>query len=221
MVNLNLVKPITVAQKQMALKCHWSNMNDIPVRKNILPEEFVSKAESEPDILTISTKLNPNNYTVMEFIMGNNKLSNNYFVRKNLSEILNVSKTEKGAELVKSILTSENINKLEYQKMRIQRHPKDYIKDKTLAKYLSSPAGISSLYSDFSILKAAEILDKEALDKLFKMDVTEGLGKNLLDKIGELDLEQLSKVKTMIVEDKSSRTFENIVFSAIAKSKHI
>ena len=192
---LNLVKPITAAQKRMAVKCRWNNIDDIPVRKNILPGNFAGTAKPEPDVLTISTKLNTNNITVMETITGNDKLLNSTFVRTNMSEILEFSKTEDGTKLMQAILTPDNIEKIEAQKLLIKRHPRIYIKDKINAKYMSTPAGINALFNNISILKAAEVLDKNAFNELFKMDITQGLGKNLLNSIGQLNQKQIEKVK--------------------------
>lgn len=187
MVNLNVFKPVSKYQKEIAKKCGWSNADQIPVRKNILPDGFVGSAKSEPNVPVIGTKLNPNNVTIMEIVMNNDKISRSPFVRSNLTEILKTSRDVQGLKMMQKILTPENVDKLDTVRTFVKRHPNDYIKDKSQVKYISSPAGLSALFSDIAMLKVASILDLEGLNAFFKLDVTQGKGQKLLETVAKYD----------------------------------
>lgn len=212
MISLNLVKPISPSLASIARKCKWKNMEDVPVRMGIVSNHSGQKAILEPEPITISTRLNPNNFQVLDIILSNEKLSRNPFVRKNLTEILNASKTEQGSTLMQTILVPETLDKLNYQRALVKNYPRDYVKDKTMVKYLKSPAALNSLFSDISVLKAAYIMDKESLNALFKLDITTGHGKAILDDIGRFNLDQLqrvqknlkdSKIKSFVISEKA------------------
>ena len=210
MVNLNVFKPINKCQKEMAKKCGWVSADQLPVRKNIMPDGFVGSAKSEPNIPVIGTKLNPNNVTIMEIVMNDDKISRSPFVRSNLTQILDVASSEQGAKIMQKILTPENIDKLDTVRTFIRKRPKDYIKDKSQVKYISSPAGLSALFNDIAMLKAASVLDLEGLDTLFKLDVTQGKGQKLLETVAKYDDLHLDIARKGI--------FKNAVF-AISKEK--
>lgn len=195
MIKSILNAPISKAQRTIAQKCRWKNIDDIPVRKNILPENFKGTAKPSSEPITIGTKLNNNNYEVLETIMGNDKLSKNTFIKINLTEILNMGNSFNGKKLVKKLLTPETIDKIETQRRLVRTNPKAYIKDKSVTKYIGTPAGLNSVFSDVNILKASAVLDGKTLDKLFKMDITEGLGKELLDKFSKFDEPTLAIIK--------------------------
>lgn len=186
MVNLNVFKPINKYQKEIAKKCGWRNVDQIPVRKNI-SDGFVGSAKSEPNVPVIGTRLNPNNYAIMEIVLHDDKLSKSPFVRSNLTEILNASNSEQGSKMMQKILTPENVDKLDTVRTFVRRRPADYIKDKSQVKYVGSPAGLSTLFNDVAMLKAASILDLDSLNALFKLDVTQGTGKALLDTVRKYD----------------------------------
>lgn len=193
MVSLNLIKPLSLSQARIAKKCNWKNLDDIPVRKCIISDRFSGTAKFEPGITTVSERLNPNNFEVLDFIMRDDKLSRSPFVRRNLSQILSESKTEEGAALMQKILTPETVDKLDFQRTLVKNYPRDYIKDKTMVKYIASPAGLNTLFNDISMLKAAYIMDKKTLNALFKLDITTGRGKSILNDIGKFNFEQLQK----------------------------
>ena len=187
MVNLNVFKPINKYQKEMAKKCGWKNVDQIPVRKNTIPDGFVGSAKSEPNVPVIGTRLNPNNYAIMEIVMHNDKLSKSPFVRSNLTEILKISRDVQGLKMMQKILTPENVDKLDTVRTFVKRRPADYIKDKSQVKYVGTPAGLSALFNDLAMLKAASVLDLDSLNLLFKLDVTQGTGKMLLDTVRKYD----------------------------------
>ena len=198
MIKLILNAPISKAQKAIGKKCGWKNIDDIPVKKNILPDGFKGNVKSLPESpLAIGTKLNSNNYEVLEIIMGNDKLSKNTFININLTEILKMGNSYNGKNLIKKLLTPETIDKIETQRRLIKTNPKAYVNDKSVAKYITTPAGLNSLFSDINILKAAAIFDSKNLDKLFKMDITEGEGKKLLEKLAKTDEQTLLKIKNI------------------------
>ncbi len=197
MNSLNLTKPISRAQKAIAQKCGWKNMNDVPVRKNVLPDGFVGTAKPVSKPLTIGTHLNRNNTEILEIIMDNDKLFNSPFVKINMNELLSMSNSHAGKRLMKVLLTPENINKIDTQRRLIKNNPKAYIKDKDIVKYISTPAGLNSVFADVNILKAAAVFDSKTLDKLFRMDITEGSGKKLLDTLGKIEQVKLSKIKEL------------------------
>lgn len=194
---LNLMKPISKAEMRIAKKCGWRNMDDIPVRKNIIPEDFVGNAKLVSEPLTIGTRLNRANFEVLETIMGNDKLSKSPFIKTNLTELLELGQTQKNKRLLKVLLTPENIDKIETQRRLVQRNPKEYIKDRDVINYIKTPAGLNSLFSDINILKAAAVLDGKTLDTLFKMDITEGKGKKILDTLGNMEESKLNLVKNL------------------------
>lgn len=210
MVNLNVFKPVSKYQKEIAKKCGWSNADQIPVRKNILPDGFVGSAKSEPNVPVIGTKLNPNNVTIMEIVMNNDKISRSPFVRSNLTQILDVANSEQGSKMMQKILTPENIDKLDTVRTFVKRHPNDYIKDKSQVKYISSPAGLSALFNDIAMLKAASVLDLDGLNALFKLDVTQGKGQKLLETVAKYDDLHLDIARKGM--------FKNAVF-AVSKGK--
>lgn len=187
MVNLNVFKPINKYQKEMAKKCGWVNVNQMPVRKNVMPDGFVGSAKLEFNVPVIGSKLNPNNYTIMEIVMSDDKISRSPFVRSNLTKILDVASNEQGSKMMQKILTPENIDKLDTVRTFVKKHPNDYIKDKSQVKYINSPAGLSALFNDIAMLKAASVLDLEGLNALFKLDVTQGKGQKLLETIAKYD----------------------------------
>lgn len=186
MVNLNVFKPINKYQKEIAKKCGWRNVDQIPVRKNI-SDGFVGSAKSEPNVPVIGTRLNPNNYAIMEIVLHDDKLSKSPFVRSNLTEILNASNSEQGSKMMQKILTPENVDKLDTVRTFVRRRPADYIKDKSQVKYVGSPAGLSTLFNDVAMLKAASVLDLDSLNALFKLDVTQGKGQKLLETVAKYD----------------------------------
>lgn len=188
MVSLNLIKPVSKYQQQIAKKCGWVNADSMPLRKNLLPEGFVGSAKLEPDIPVIGQKLNPNNFAVLEIIMGNSKIEKSPFVRSNMNAILDIAKNKQDVEVMKKILTPETVDKLDTVRNFVRRHPSEYIKDKSQVKYISSPAGLNALFNDVAMLKAASVLDLEGLNTLFKLDVTQGIGKKLLDTVGKYDV---------------------------------
>jgi len=197
MISLNLAKPLSITQLKMAKKCGWKNMDDIPVRRNILPENFVGTAKSVSEPITIGTKLNKSNIETIETIMGNNKLSQSPFVKTNLTELLEFGNTYKGKRLLKVLLNDKNIDKIETQRRLVKNNPREYIKDKDVVNYMKTPAGLNSLFKDINILKAAAILDKKSLNSLFKMDITAGQGKKILDTIGNIEESKLTQVKNL------------------------
>ncbi len=187
MLKLNVFKPISKYQKEMAKKCGWRNLEQVPVRKNVMPDGFVGSAKLEPNVHAIGTKLNPNNVTIMEIVMSDDKISRSPFVRSNLTQILNASNSEQGLKMMQKILTSENVDKLDTVRTFVKRRPNDYIKDKSQVKYISSPAGLSALFNDVAMLKVASILDLEGLNTFFKLDVTCGKGQKLLKMVAKYD----------------------------------
>ncbi len=187
MTYLNIYKPISGSQMIIAKKCGWKNMEHVPVRPNIMPEGFVKIAKSETQPLRIGSKLNPNNFEVLEHIMSNNKLFKSKFVLTNLTEILETGKNYKDAKLIKTLLTPENIDKIETQRKIVRLSPRQYVKTISEEKYISHEAGLNTLFHDINILKASEILDPKGLDKLFKMNITEGKGKKILETIGSMN----------------------------------
>lgn len=201
--SLNLVKSVSRYEKTIAMKCGWPNADKLPLRKNILPDGFIGKAKPEPNIITIGTKLNPNNFTVMEIIMSNDKISKSPFVRSNMTQILKMANSEEGSKIIQKILTPETIDKLDGIRAMVKRYPSKYIKDKSSIKYINSPAGLNTLFNDISMLKAASVLDKKELDTLFKMDITCGEGKRILDNIGKMDLGQINIAQISLKEGHS------------------
>lgn len=218
MTNLNLVKPITIAEKRMAQKCKWANYDDIPVKKNILPDGFVGKAKLEPNIPTIGYPLNKNNFVILEKVLGNDKLSRSPFVRANMTELLEIGSSEKGAKLFEKILTPENIDKLDYQRTLIRNNPRAYLKDKSDVNYINTPAGLTTLFHDVNLLKAAAVLDKEALNALFKKDITQGVGKSLVENIGKMNLEQIEKVQKDFDFDRNISPISKVFYAAFGKN---
>ena len=218
MTNLNLVKPITTAQKRIAQKCKWADYDDIPVRKNLLPDGFVGKAKLEPNIPTIGYPLNKNNFVILEKVLGNDKLSKSPFVRSNMTELLENCSSEKGAKLFERILTPENIDKLDYQRTLIRNNPRAYLKDKSDANYMNTPAGLTALFHDVNLLKAAAVLDKEALNALFKKDITQGAGKSLVENIGKMNLEQIEKVQKDFELAPNTNPISKIYYAAFGKN---
>ena len=204
MIKSILNAPISKAQRTIAKKCGWKNIDDIPVRKNILPEGFKGNAKMDSEPVTIGTKLNKNNYEVLETIMGDDKLSKNTFIKINLTEILNMGNSYNGKKLVKKLLTPENIDKIETQRRLIRTNPKAYVLDKGTAKYISTPAGLNSIFSDVNILKAAAVFDQKTLDKLFKLDIIEGEGKTLMEKIARCDEQTLAKIKNITLKSEGT-----------------
>ncbi len=205
---LNLLKPMGAAQAKLAKKCGWKNIDHLPKRGNILPEGFVGSAKLEPQTPVIGTKLTQNNITAMELILGNDKLSRSPFVRLNMTGILEMANTPEGSVLVQKILTPENVDKLDSIRALVKRHPNDYIKDKSVVKYIATPAGLNSLFNDISMLKAAHVLNKDALNALFKMDVTKGSGLKILESIGKYDIIELETAKKTIANQKFFSTPE-------------
>ncbi len=204
MNTLNLVKPVSNYEKAIAIKCGWVNADKLPVRKNLLPAGFIGKrAEIEPNIPVISTKLNPHNIAVMEIISASDKIARSPFVRSNLTDILKMSNTPDGAKMVQKIFTEENIDKLDTLRTFVKNNPREYVKDKTIAKYLRTPAGLTSLFSYVSMLKASAIMDLEHLNKLFKMDLTCDAGKDVLATIGKMNLAQIEHAQKALNPSKS------------------
>ncbi len=201
--SLNLMRPVSKYEKAIAKKCGWVNADSLPVRKSILPEGFVGSAKLEENIPVIGTKLNPNNFEVMEIISGSDKIARSPFVRANLTDILKMSDSPDGAKVIKKILTEENIDKLDTVRTFVKNHPRTYVKDKTIAKYLGTPAGLSSLFSDVSMLKASAVMDLEHLNKLFKMDLTCGEGKEVLGAIGKMTLKEIEHAQKALPSAKS------------------
>jgi len=196
---LNIMKPMNSSMYSIAKKCGWKNLESIPVRKNILPDSFVGTAKLEPYVTTIGTKLNKNNISVMEIILGNDKISKSPFVRSNMTEILTASNTKKDSLYIQKMLTPETIDKLDSIREIVKRHPNDYIKDKSVVKYIATPAGLNSLFKDLSLLKAAYVFDKDALIMLFKMDITRGKGLKILESVGEKDLSELDMFRRLVM----------------------
>lgn len=205
-IGLNLVKPMSSYQMAIAKKCGWKNIDSVYQKKNIIPEGFVGNAKLEQNIYTISTGLNKNNFTIMEYILGNDKLERSPFVRANLSEILNEVNTKEGLDSMHKLLTPENVDKLDYIRNLMKKHPNDYIKDKSIVKYVTSPAGINSVFKNLDMLKASYVLDKDALNLLFKKDVTQGEGLKILSSIGRRSIEELSEVKSIMNNDKNTNS---------------
>ena len=195
---LNIIKPLNSSMYSIAKKCGWENIDSTIVRKNILPDGFVGTAKLEPYVPTIGTKLNKNNISVMEIILGNDKISKSPFVRYNMTEILMGSNTKRDSQTMLKLLTPETIDKLDCIRTMIKSHPNDYIKDKSVVKYIATPAGLSSLFKDISLLKAAYVFDKDALNMLFKMDITQGTGLKVLESIGKKDLSELDVVRRLV-----------------------
>ena len=192
---LNIIKPISSYQAAIAKRCGWRNLETLPLKKNILPEGFVGTAKPEPNVLSIGTKLNPNNVTIMELILGNEKLAKSPFVRSNMTEILKASNTITGSLEMQKLLNPSTIDKLDTMRTLVKKHPNDYIKDKTIVKYMATPAGLTSLFKDLNLLKAAYVLDKDALKLLLKKDITQGKGLEILSSIGNRGLLELDSVK--------------------------
>lgn len=202
--SLNLMRPVSKCEKAIAVKCGWVNAESLPVRKNILPEGFVGKrAEIEPNIPVIGTKLNPDNITVMEIISASDKISRSPFVRSNLTDLLKMSNTPDGVKMVQKILTEENVDKLDTLRTFVKNHPREYVKDKSNVKYAGTPAGLTALFSNVSMLKASAIMDLEHLNKLFKMDLTCDTGKKVLDTIGKMNLAQIEHAQKALNPSKS------------------
>ncbi len=218
MTNLNLVKPISMAQKRIAVKCNWANYDDMPVRKSILPEGFVGKAKPELNIPTIGYPLNRNNVTVLEKILGDDKISRSRFVRTNTTALLKSGSDEKESKIIENLLTEENVDKLDYQRYLVSKHPKSYLKDKSDANYLGSQAGLNCLFNDVNLLKAAAVLDKEALDTLFKMDITQGTGKAIVDNIGKMNLEQIEKVQKDFAANENLNSLSKVLYAGFGKN---
>jgi len=210
MISLNILKPVSKFEKAIAKKCGWVNADSLPVRKNVLPDGFVSSVKLEHDIPAIGTKLNSNNAIVMELILGNDKLLRSPFVRSNMTAILDIAKSPEGSKVIQNILTPKNVDKLDTLRTFIKKRPAEYIKDKSQIKYINTPAGLNLLFNDVSMLKAAEVLDLDNLNLLFKLDVTQGIGKKLLDTVGEYDVSHLS------LAEKDS--FKNAVIGASSKN---
>ena len=195
---LNIIKPINSHQSAIAKKCGWRSLDTLPVRKNILPDGFVGTAKPEPNVLSIGTKLNENNFTIMELILGNDKMAKSPFIRSNMTEILKASNTKAGALEMQKMLTPETIDKLDTMRTLVKKHPNDYIKDKSVVKYMLTPAGVTSLFKDMNLIKAAYVLDKDALNMLFKMDITQGKGLEVLSSIGKRGIPELDAVKKIV-----------------------
>lgn len=212
----SLIKPISIAEHRIAKKCGWKNIESTPVRKNVLPEGFVGTAKVEDKPITIGTRLDKNNITAFETIMGNNKLFHNPFIKTNLTAILEQASTEKGPATIKRLLKDDIIDKIDSQRRKIKTNPKAYIHDKDIVKYVQSPAGLNSVFNDINILKAAYVFDEKKLDKLFRMDITQGAGKKILDSFEKIQEPQLTTIKVVAAkldnpEDivKYTEVFEN------------
>lgn len=217
MISLNIVKPISRLEKAIGKKCGWKNIDDIPVKKNIIPDSFIGNAKLESEPLTIGTRLNSDNFEVLETIMGNNKLFRSPFVKTNLTELLDMGKTNSGARLVKTLLSPENIDKIETQRRLVKSNPKAYLKDRDVVKYITTPAGLNSVFSDVNILKAAAVFDAETLDKLFRMDITTGKGKKILDTLGNMDETRLKYVKDVNLSSKKpEKALEYLELAALS-----
>ncbi len=198
MVGLNILKPLSSLEMKIARKCGWADRIEFTQRKHFVAPRVKSEGH---DFLADGKKtklLTENQRKIMEIFSANSKLATSPYCCVNMNGIFDIAKTDEGVKMLQKLLTPETVGKLDYQRILVSKHPKDYLKDKTEAKYLKTPAGLNSLFKDISLLKAAYIMDKEALNSLLKMDITVGKGKALLRDIGRFNSEQLDRAKKEI-----------------------
>lgn len=196
--SLNLVKPITRAQRGIEEKCGRLKPDDIvPMYRNIMDGvERKARPIISDNVPTIRTKLSPNNTRIMEKILGDNRLNSSAFVRNNLTEILEAASDKEGVKLLDEILNPETLSKIETQRRLVKTNPRAYVHDKDVVQYANTPAGLSSLFRDINILKAAYVMEPKALDNLFRMDITSEVGSDFLRYIGDMNLEELGRLKS-------------------------
>lgn len=197
MISLNLIKPISNLQKKIAQKCKWANLQETPIKKVFIVNK--QTPNSMGPLPAESTKsferFGPNDAKILEIFRNNKRMDMSQFAAVNMRNIFEMGKTEEGFAMLQKILTEETLLKLDRQRTLIRNYPKAYIKDKTEAKYLKTPAGLNSLFRDIALLKASYIMDEKALNALFKMDITTGKGKALLNDIGRFNIEQLDNAR--------------------------
>lgn len=196
MISLNLIKPISNLQKKIAQKCNWANLKETPIKKFIENKQTFNKTRPIPPESTRSfERFSPNDAKILEIFRNNKRMDMSQFAAVNMRNIFEMGKTEEGLEMLQKILTEETLIKLDRQRTLVKSNPKGYVKDKTEAKYLKTPAGLNSLFRDIALLKASYIMDENTLNTLFKMDITTGKGKALLNDIGRFNIEQLDNAK--------------------------
>lgn len=197
-INMFLTKPMTRCARVIEEKCGRVKKSDVvPMYKNILDgSNFTRKYPVSDGLTQIGTKLSRKNIRILEYIINNDRLFNNKYVKLNLTEILNFSNQQNGEKLVKTLLTPETLDKINLQRIKISKNPRYYVKDKTNTQYLNTPAGLNSLFKDINILKAAYALDSKGLDELFRHDITEPKARKILETFGKMSLEELTQYKT-------------------------
>ncbi len=197
--SLNLLKPITRAQRVIEEKCGRIKKDEVvPMYQNILDGARLNKRTAVVDnTMTISTALSPNNAVMMEKILGNNLLYTSKYVRNNLTEILEMASSEEGLKTLDTILNPETLNKIETQRRLVKNNPRMYVHDRDVVQYANTPAGLSSMFRDINILKAAYALEPKALDSLFRMDITSEVGSDFLRYIGKMNLDELNRMKSI------------------------
>lgn len=196
--SLNLVKPITRAQRVIEEKCGRIKKDEIvPMYQNIMDGAKFNKCPAAADnTMTVSVGLSPNNTFIMEKILGSNILYTSKFVRSNLTEILELASDKEGLKILDTILNAETLNKIETQRRLVKNNPRAYVHDRDVVKYANTPAGLSSMFRDINILKAAYIFEPKALDSLFRMDINSKAGSDFLSSIGKMNFDELNRMKS-------------------------